>query len=63
LWIFLAVAALFVLVLSTVLFLIGNKVLFKGREASRVEKSVLLGVSILASCAAGIVLMIAFDIR
>jgi hypothetical protein len=63
LWIFLGVAALFVLVLSTVLFLVGKNVLFKGREASRLEKSVLFIMSILASCAAGVVLMVVFDLR
>ena len=62
-WLFMAGAALFVLVLSTVLFLVGKKVVFKNRKASLLEKFVLFVASILASCAAGVVVMIVFDIR
>ena len=60
---FLAVATFFVLVLSTVLFQVGKKLLFKDRRASRLEKSVLFAASILTSCAAGVVVMIVLDIR
>jgi hypothetical protein len=63
LWIFLAFAALFVLVLSTVLYWAGKRALFKGHEASRIEKTILFVMSILASCAAGVVLMVVFDLR
>jgi Na+/proline symporter len=63
LWIFLAVAAIFVLVLSAVLYRAGKNALFKGREASRTEKVFLFAMSILASCAAGVAIMIVFDIR
>lgn len=63
LWIFLAGAAMVVLVVSTVLFVVSKKVLFKDRVLSRLQKVVLFVASILTSCAAGVFLMILFDIR
>jgi hypothetical protein len=63
LWLFMAGAALFVLLTSAVLFLVGKRAFFKDRKASPLAKFILFAASILTSCVAGVVIMIVFDIR
>jgi hypothetical protein len=63
LWLFIGIAVIFVLGLSTVLFNLGKKVFFEEQDASRLEKVVLFGMTTLASCIALVVIMVVFDLR
>jgi len=61
--VFIAFAVAFVLVASSLLYLLGKKAFFRDRRASRLERLGLFVLSVGVSVLLGVALMVALDLR